>query len=176
MEVKAQLRYLRVSPRKVRLVADMIRKQNIAKARSFLTFTVNRPAEPLLKLLNSAVANAENNHNLKADNLYISEIKVDEGTKLKRWMPRARGSASPIEKKTSHITIILKEIEETKEKKKKKETKKDKIKIEKVEDIKDIKEIKEKDDKKKVKWEKRDNVKSLNEKNVSKKIFRRKSI
>ena len=175
MEVKAQLKHLRISPRKVRLVADMIRKEKVAKAKTFLTFTVNKPAEPLLKLLNSVVANAENNHNLKADNLYIAEIKVDEGAKLKRWMPRARGSASAIQKKTSHITIILKEIEETLVQKKKK-AKADKIKIEKVEDIKEIKEVSKKEDKKKNKKETKDNVKILNDKNVSKKIFRRKSI
>ncbi len=135
MLVDAKLRYSRIAPRKVRLVADLIRGMKVAKAEETLRFTVNRSARPMMKLLKSAVANAENNFNLKKDNLYIAEIRVDGGPIIKRFRARARGSASPIQKKTSHILIRLKEVEESKETAKKdpstgsgKEKKKDKIK------------------------------------------------
>ncbi len=127
MLVDAKLRYSRIAPRKVRLVADLIRGMKVAKAEETLRFTVNRSARPMMKLLNSAVANAENNFNLKKDNLYIAEIRVDGGPIIKRFRARARGSASPIQKKTSHILIRLKEVEESKEQPKK-DKKKDKIK------------------------------------------------
>jgi len=110
MQVKAKLRYFRVAPRKARLVADLIRGKQAKEARTVLNFTVKKAASPMLKLLKSALANASNNFHLDADNLYISKITVDEGPKFKRWMPRARGSASEIQKKTSHITLILEEI------------------------------------------------------------------
>lgn len=119
MQVKAKLNYLRIAPRKVRLVADLIRKKRVETAQTILKFTIKKGAEPLSKLLNSAIANARNNFQIDPDNLYIYKITVDEGPKYKRWMPRARGQASEIQKKTSHITIILDEIE-----KKPKETKK----------------------------------------------------
>jgi large subunit ribosomal protein L22 len=108
--VKAKLSYLRIAPRKVRLVADMVRRKKVGEAQTILAFTTKRGARPVLKLLNSAEANAKNNFHLDSENLYISRIVVDEGPKLKRFMPRARGSASPIQKKTSHITILLDEI------------------------------------------------------------------
>lgn len=106
----AKLRYLRIAPRKVRLVADLIRGKSVEEAQTILNFTVKRAAQPLLKLLKSAIANAKNNFQLEEANLYISKILVDEGPKYKRWMPRARGRASLIQKKTSHITLILDEI------------------------------------------------------------------
>ncbi len=118
MEVKAKLNYLRIAPRKIRLVADMIRRKKVEEAQIILGFAKKRGARPLLKLLNSALANAKNNFQLDADNLYISKITVDEGPKLKRWMPRARGRASEIQKKTSHITLILNEIKPSSKKKK----------------------------------------------------------
>lgn len=118
MEVKAKLNYLRIAPRKVRLVADLIRWKKIEEAQSILKFTVKKGAHPLLKLLNSAIANAKNNFQIEPDNLYISKITVDEGPKYKRWMPRARGSASEIQKKTSHITLILNEAKGAKKSKK----------------------------------------------------------
>jgi large subunit ribosomal protein L22 len=110
MQVKAKLNYLRIAPRKVRLVTSLIRKKKVEEARAILNFTVKKASEPLLNLLNSAVANAKNNLQLDPGNLYIFKITVDEGRKYKRWMARSRGRASQILKKTSNITIILDEI------------------------------------------------------------------
>lgn len=118
MEVTAKLRYLRIAPRKVRLVADLIRGKNVEQATHILSFTRKRAAKPILKLLNSAIANAINNFQLKKENLYIDKITVDEGPKLKRWRPRARGVAYEIQKKTSHITLVLKESKNEKSKNK----------------------------------------------------------
>ena len=114
MEIKASLKYFRAAPRKTRLVADLIRKMDADKAQVKLQFLRKRAAEPFLKLLNSAVANASKNFNLdekKISNLYIKKITVDEGPKLKRWMPVSRGTSHPIQKKTSHITLVLDERE-----------------------------------------------------------------
>jgi len=119
MAVKAKLNYLRIAPRKVRLVADLVRGKNVAKARTILEFTKKRAAQPLKKLLDSAVANARNNFKIdkeKIDRFYISEIRVDEGPTLKRWMPRSRGRAAEIHKKTSHITLVIDEKNEEKRK------------------------------------------------------------
>ncbi len=113
MEVEAKLRYLRTSPRKMRLVADLIRGASLKEAEEILRFTTKRPTKPVLKLLRSAAANAEHNFNLKRENLYVMEIKVDGGPILKRFRPRAKGSISPIQKKTSHVSVKLKEYEET---------------------------------------------------------------
>ncbi len=109
-EVRAHLRYLRIAPRKVRLVADLIRGKKVKEAQKILEFTTKKAALPILKLLNSALANAKHNFNLNEENLYVAKIFVDEGPKLKRVFPRSRGQASEIQKKTSHITLILKEI------------------------------------------------------------------
>ncbi len=111
MPVEAKLRYFRISPRKMRLVADLVRGCQVREAEEILKFTVKRPAEPVLKLLRSAVANAEHNFNLKKEDLYISEIKVDGGPIMKRFRPRARGAVFPIQKRTSHVTIVLMERE-----------------------------------------------------------------
>jgi len=105
MPAIAKLRYLKIAPRKVRLVADLIRGKSIEEAQTILNFTLKKAAQPLLKLLKSAIANAK-----EKDNLYISKIVVDEGPKYKRWMPRARGQAFEIQKKSSHVTILLDEI------------------------------------------------------------------
>ena len=175
MTVKAKLKYLRIAPRKVRLVADMIRGQKVGRAKSYLKFTVNRSSEPVLKLLNSAVSNAKNKMEWEESNLYISSITVDEGPKLKRWRPRARGSASPIHKKTSHITVTLEQLE----KKDKKETKKKKgkkIETKKVSSLSEIKEDFSKENNKKPEKEKIDKVKSTEGKQAKSKMFRRKSI
>jgi len=109
MAVEAKLNYTRMSPRKVRLVADLVRGKHVLEAENILEFTVRRPAEPVLKLLRSAIANAEHNHSLKKENLYISEIRVDGGPTIKRFRPRARGAAFPINKRTSHVFIKLEE-------------------------------------------------------------------
>ncbi|MFV1951211.1 MAG: 50S ribosomal protein L22 [Nitrospinota bacterium] len=109
MEVKAVLRYIRTSPRKARLVADLIRGKNASDALNILAFTQKASARILEKLLKSAIANAEDAKEVKdVDSLTISQIRVDEGPVSKRHMPRARGRATPIKKRTSHITIVLK--------------------------------------------------------------------
>lgn len=118
MKITAKLRNLRIAPRKVRLVVETIKGKNLEEARGHLSFTVKKASRSLLKLLNSAAANAENNFQLNPSNLYVFRITVDEGPKYKRWMPRAMGRATEIQKKTSHITLILDEIEEGKRKKK----------------------------------------------------------
>ena len=124
MEVQAHLRNLRISSRKVRLVADVIRGMNVGNAKIQLEFINKKSSQPVLKLLNSAIANARHNFNLNEDNLYISKIFINEGTTLKRWIPRAMGRASSINKRTSHITIVLDELKDktVKEEKKKNPT------------------------------------------------------
>ena len=124
MIVTAKLNYLRIAPRKVRLLADLIRGKSVEEARTILRFTVKKGVQPLLKLLNSAAANAKNNLNLTEANLFISKIEVNEGPKYKRWRPRARGQAYEIQKKTSHINLVLSEAKGKKIKKKVKKTKK----------------------------------------------------
>ncbi len=110
MPVTVKLNYLRIAPRKVRLIADHIRKKKVDEAEAILNFTKKRGTEPLLKLLKTAIADARNNFQLEPDNLYISKITVDGGPRYKRWRPRARGAAYKIQKKTSHITLVLDEI------------------------------------------------------------------
>lgn len=117
MPVQAQLRHLRIAPRKVRLIADAIRGKQVSTAQTILSFTTKKAALSLLKLLNSAVANAKNNLKLEPANLFISKIEVNEGPKLKRWRPRARGRAYEIQKKTSHIILVLDENKKTVKKK-----------------------------------------------------------
>jgi len=124
MEVKAYLRHLRMAPRKVRLVADLIRGKSVEEAQNILNFTTKRVALPLLKLLKQAIFNAKNNFQLDEKNLYISKIIVDEGPKLKRVFPRARGHADEIQKKTSHIPLILDEIKKKPKKSEVQSTKK----------------------------------------------------
>ena len=112
MEAKAIARYVRVSPRKARIVVDLIRGKSVAKARATLAYTNRAIAETVEKTLNSAVANAENKQGLSANQLYVKACYVDEGPTMKRIRPRAKGSASRIRKRTSHITIIVSTREE----------------------------------------------------------------
>jgi ribosomal protein L22 len=105
--VRAQAKYVRCAPRKARLVVDHIRGKSIADARAILVHTPRAAAKDVLKLLESAVANAENNHELDADDLVIRKVYVDEGPTLKRYRPRALGRATRIRKRTSHMTIQL---------------------------------------------------------------------
>ena len=107
MEVKAHLNHLRISSRKVRLVVDLVREMEIKEAKTQLKFINKKSSELLLKLLNSAVANAKNNFNLDENNLYISKIIVNDGKILKRWRPRAMGRSARINKRTSNVTIVL---------------------------------------------------------------------
>ena len=109
MEVIAKARFIRMSPRKVRLVVGLIRGLDVDKAEVQLNFSVKAAARPVLKLLRSAIANAEHNHKLKHDNLFVKVITVDGGPMLKRWRARAFGRAAPIRKRTSHISIVLSE-------------------------------------------------------------------
>jgi len=112
VEAKAVAKYIRMSPRKARLVVDLIRGKNAKEALTLLKLTPNKPADPIYKALHSAMANAENNFEMKRDDLYVAQVFVDQGPVLKRFRPRARGVASRIRKPTSHITIILKEQKE----------------------------------------------------------------
>jgi ribosomal protein L22 len=105
--VRAQARYVRTSARKARLVCDHIRGKDVEQARAILSFTPRGAAKPWLKLLESAIANAEHNHELVGDELKIHSIHADEGPTLKRYRPRAMGRATRIRKRTSHLTITL---------------------------------------------------------------------
>jgi ribosomal protein L22 len=105
--VRASSRYVRVAPRKARLVADQVRGLQIDRARALLQFSPRGVARDIGKLIESAAANAENNHDLVADEMRVSEITVDEGPTLRRFRPRALGRATPIHKRTSHIAVAL---------------------------------------------------------------------
>lgn len=132
-EVKAKLRYLRASPRKMRLLANMIRGRSVLRATAILAvLNKQRYAKPLFKLLRSAVANAKHNFSLPEEALKVATITVDGGPVLKRWMPRAHGRATPVRERTVHINIILtdeykdrsKEVKKVKKEKTKKTDKK----------------------------------------------------
>jgi ribosomal protein L22 len=110
--VRASARYVRIAPRKVRLIADQVRGLHIEKARALLQFSPRGAAEDIRKLIDSAAANAENNHDLIADEMRVSSITVDEGPTLKRFRPRAQGRATPIHKRTSHIAVALTPVED----------------------------------------------------------------
>ena len=112
MKAHAQAKYVRQSPYKVRRVLDLVRGLPVDEARVVLDFTNRRAAETIKKVLDSAVANAEHNHALDADELVVVEAYADEGPTLKRWRPRARGRATRIRKRTSHITIVVADQEE----------------------------------------------------------------
>lgn len=111
MEVKASARYVRIAPRKVRVVIDLVRGKSVNEALALLKFVPKRASEPIAKVIASAAANAEHNYNLNKDNLVISQAFVDQGPTLKRYHPRQRGQAFPILKRTSHITVMVKEKE-----------------------------------------------------------------
>jgi ribosomal protein L22 len=110
--VRASARYVRIAPRKARLIADQVRGLHIEKARALLQFSPRGAAEDIHKLIDSAAANAENNHDLIADEMRISSITVDEGPTLRRFRPRALGRATPINKRTSHIAVALTPVED----------------------------------------------------------------
>ncbi len=110
MEAKAVARYIRMSPQKVRLVADLIRGKKIQEARNILLYTRKYAAGIVANVLKSAVANAAQNPNIDENILYVKEIYVDQGPSLKRWRARAQGRAAGFKKRSSHITVILDEI------------------------------------------------------------------
>ena len=177
MKVTAKAKYIRIAPRKTRLVADLIRGKKAEDAQRVLNFTIKKGADPLLKVLNSAIASAKNNFQIESSNLYIKKIVVDEGPKLKRWRPRSRGMVSPIQKKTSHFEIVLEEISETKKIIKPKKEKIEVIKKPSKEDLEQVKkeEIEEADSKKEKFRPETEKSKPKMKKDI-KKIFRRKSI
>lgn len=107
MTTKAVLRRLRIAPRKVRLVADLVRGLSVRDAQAQLLFSSKQAARPVKKLIDSAVANAAHNHNMDTESLVIKEIYVDGAGMLKRWMPRAFGRATMIRKRLSHVTLVL---------------------------------------------------------------------
>lgn len=114
MKVTATLNNVRLTPRKARLVAGLIRGMDAVAATVQLEKVVKKSADPLLKLLRSAMANAQNNFSLKEDTLRVAAVIVNEGQKLKRWMPRAHGRATPLWRRLSHVTIVLEEKTESK--------------------------------------------------------------
>ena len=132
--ITASLKNYRISPRKVRVVADMVRGKGVAEAKLIVSAAVKKAKHPIGDLIDSAIANAKNNFGIEADNLFIKEIRVDGGVILKRYMPVSRGSSHPIKKRTSHIKVTLapKDVSKSKEVKIKaektvKSTKKEKV-------------------------------------------------
>ena len=109
MEVQARLRFVRIAPRKARLVADLIRGKGSEEALNTLTFTKKAAAKIIIKLLKSAIANATQKKTIDIDRLYVKQITVDQGPTMKRYQPRALGRATMIRKRTSHINIVLDE-------------------------------------------------------------------
>lgn len=112
MRVKAQAKYIRMSPSKVRLVLDQVRGMPAADALVLLQFSERRASESVFKVVKSAIANASENYGFDAEELVVTECFADEGPTLKRWRPRARGRATAIQKRTSHITIVVSDGEE----------------------------------------------------------------
>lgn len=107
MQARAEAKYVRVAPRKARLLVDLIRGMNVKEARAQLKFSPKQTAQPVLKVLNSAIANAEHNLNAKTDDFRVIEAYVNEGPKIKRYKPRAQGRATLIRKRMSHITVVV---------------------------------------------------------------------
>lgn len=175
MEVRAKAKNIRTSSRKAKLVADLIRGMKVDNAISQLKFVNKKVTNPFMKLLRSAIANAVNNYELEEGNLYIKEIRVDEGRTLKRWMPRARGRATPLRKRSCHIQILLGELIDSGEKKAKKQKLEAPIKI----DAKSVEKKGAKEDLKSAKQDKDSGVKNIKDQGTSQKksstLFRRKS-
>jgi len=109
MEARAVAKYIRMSPQKVRLVVDLVRGKKVGEAQKILLFTRKYAADPVTKVLNSALANAKQNPNIDENILYVKEIYVDHGPSLRRWRARAQGRAAAIKKRMSHITVVLDE-------------------------------------------------------------------
>jgi large subunit ribosomal protein L22 len=169
--IRAKLKYLRIAPRKVQLVAGLLKGLSVNEAEAHLLMQPKRAALPLLKLLRSAIANAKNDKQLNSEKLFIKEIKVDKGPMFKRYMPRAMGHASLIQKKSSHITLVLGESEKLKAPrfkivKPEKHSKKEKIK-----------KIKKEEEAKKARaMEEAEKQKPVAKSGFIKKIFRRKTV
>ncbi|MBI4653281.1 50S ribosomal protein L22 [Candidatus Kuenenbacteria bacterium] len=177
-KIIAKAKYVRISPKKIRLVINVIRGLDVIEAENQLKFISKKSCHPVLKLLNSAIANAKHDFDFKKENLYIKEVTVNQGPTLDRWMPRAFGRAAPIRKRTSHVTIILDQKEKTgKEqvtKKSQKEEKKNKVEIlSKAELLNEVK-SNEADEKQFTKV-KKDKMKFKDKRGFAKKVFNRKS-
>lgn len=110
MEARAVAKYIRMSPQKVRLVVDQVRGKKVEEAKQILQFTRKYAADPVKKVLLSAMANAKQNPNIDENILFVKEVFVDQGPSLKRWRARAQGRAASIKKRTSHITMVLDEL------------------------------------------------------------------
>ncbi len=138
MEVTVKAKYIKMSPKKMRLVSNVIKGMIVTESLDQLKFIPKAATKPLIKLVNSGIAAAENDFKLKKDNLYIKNILVNEGPTLHRWQPRAFGRATPIRKRSSNITLILSELVEEKKDKKVKEKKKAKEKLQVVDSLKSL--------------------------------------
>ncbi len=112
MEAKAVAKHVRISPRKARQVIDLVREKDVGEAIAILKNTPKKASKMIEDVINSAMANAEHNHDMIVEELYVAEAYIDEGPTMKRYRPRAMGQASMIRKRTSHITIVLKEKKE----------------------------------------------------------------
>ena len=174
MIAQAKLHYLKISPRKVRLVVDLIRGKKVEEAQNILRFTQKKATLPLLKLLNQALSNASDNDSVVNEgNIFISKIFVDVGPVAKRRFPRAKGKSDVIRKRTSHVTMVLDEIDkEIKDvtKSKKVKTVKTKAKVKKAKPAK--KEIKKEDETKRPKRMVQKRVKATPKKDIIKKDFK----
>ncbi len=104
---RATAKYVRIAPRKVKIVVDLIRGKSVKEAEAILLYTPKAATEPVMKVLKSAIANAENNLEMNRDELYVAEVYANQGPTLMRFRPRAQGRASRIRKRTSHITVVL---------------------------------------------------------------------
>ncbi len=173
MELTAKVKNLRMSARKVRLVVDLIRKMPINQALNQLRFINKKAAEPVIKLIKTALADAEHNFNLEASNLKIKEIKVDEGITMKRWMPRAFGRATQIRKRTCQVSLLLTEIVESGKKEARKVKADDPVKLDDI--TKDLEKDSKGKDKDKKAIKKAEVDKEAGGKGFASKVFRRKS-
>lgn len=191
MKIQAKLKNLRISPRKARIVTNLLKNMDVNEALIQIKYIVKKSSKPIEKLLKSAIANAENNFGLDKNNLYVYDVQVGEGVKFKRWLPRAFGRATPLIKRSCHIVITLAERVEGKNRKTKEQLEKErKEKMEAKEKMEEqIRKERELIEKKETKREseivlsktKKEAIIKKEESNVSKsgwinKVFRRKSM
>ncbi len=176
MEVSAKAKFIRMSPRKVRLVADVIRGLDVEEALVQLEFNKRAASLPLVKLLKSAISNAEQNHQLKRDNLFVKELTIDDGPTLKRWRPRAFGRATMLRKRSSHIAIVLGERVPTVLITKANQPAKKQADIIKVNDLEELKDLdREEKSEDHLTGDGRQKVKRQQQKGFTNKIFNRRS-
>ncbi|MFW5888181.1 MAG: 50S ribosomal protein L22 [Patescibacteria group bacterium] len=162
METKAKAKHIRMSPKKVRLVVDVIRGMEVDKALAQLRFINKKAVKPVKKIVESAIANAQHNYALNKSNLYIKDINVDEGKTLYRYTPRALGRATPIRKRTSHINVVLGELVDSGVVESRKPEVEAPVKLEDMAKQQEEAEKKNKKEKKKTKGEKKDDKESEN--------------